>query len=227
MFVETSIELLGIKILEPVTSLTDLITASVCYYAAYQLHLLGKLSRPLQLLKYYFLLLGTATTFAGLIGHAFLYAFSFNWKMIGWTFSALAIFCIENSALQLFQKYFGKEKYNWMRWLFIFQIVLFFAIILNPSTRSFNAVKANSSFGLVAIVLPIHGYLYKQFEINGYRLIAIAVILGLFPAIIFNTEFTLHDYCNFHDMSHILMAICMFILYKGAYDLALREKKIL
>ena len=31
--------------------------------------------------KYYFLVMGIATTFGGIIGHAFLYAFTFAWKL--------------------------------------------------------------------------------------------------------------------------------------------------
>ena len=98
------ITLYGVQILEPVTSLTDLITALVCFYAFYRLSKLDRHGKVYTYFRYYFLWTGIATTCAAFIGHAFLYLFSFEWKMIGWAFSATGILFIEWGTLHFIRE---------------------------------------------------------------------------------------------------------------------------
>ncbi len=70
-FAQPSIEILGIRIDEPVTTFTDLIVSVVCLYAFYHLHKIPIKSKVHWNLKYYFLSMGIATIFGGLIGHGF------------------------------------------------------------------------------------------------------------------------------------------------------------
>ena len=77
---QPSIYFLGLRIDEPVTTVTDLIVSAVCFYAFYQLHRIPLKNKVHWNLKYYFLSMGMATLIGGVIGHGFLYLFSFAWK---------------------------------------------------------------------------------------------------------------------------------------------------
>ena len=216
----TQIEPYGILILEPVTCLTDLITATVCFFAFTQLQRLDKTEPEHQYFKYYFLFMGLATTAAGLIGHAFLYLVSFNWKMIGWTFSALAIFSIERSAIHFVKPHLDAKKVRWLSLINVLQTLIFFTVITIPATRSFEAVKINSAIGLIGFVLPLHLWSYRRIGHLGHRQVLLAIFAGILPAITFNMEFTIHKWFNYHDISHVLMAMVIFAMYLGARYLA-------
>ncbi|MEM7370131.1 MAG: hypothetical protein AAF587_16105 [Bacteroidota bacterium] len=170
--------------------------------------------------------MGLATCSAGLIGHAFLYMVSFNWKMIGWTFSAFAIYLIERSAIHFTKAFLTDKQVQWLYRINVAQILIFFLVILNPETRTFSAVKINSTIGLVGFVLPLHLLNYKRTHHPGSRQLLLGIVAGIFPAITFNFEITFHKWFNYHDISHVLMAMVMFAMYLGARYLADIEKPV-
>ena len=94
-FTYTSVELFGLLIEEPVASLTDVLTGVVGLVAFYRLQRLGLQDKAHVLFKYYFLFMGLATVSAGFLGHAFQYIVGFNAKAIGWTLSAIGLFCLD------------------------------------------------------------------------------------------------------------------------------------
>src|SRR5688572_803532 len=96
---QPDIVLWGIRIQEPVTTLTDLLVSAVCYYSFYRLQQSGKRDAVFSLFNYYFLTMGLATTFGGLIGHAFLYYFGFKWKLSGWFISMLSVSLLERATI--------------------------------------------------------------------------------------------------------------------------------
>ncbi|GIV30232.1 MAG: hypothetical protein KatS3mg028_1298 [Bacteroidia bacterium] len=81
---QPAVEVWGIKILEPVTSLTDIMVSGVCFYAAYMIYKEfygaakkgGHLHTLYALSIMYFSLMGVATLLGGIFGHAF---FIFIW----------------------------------------------------------------------------------------------------------------------------------------------------
>ena len=212
----TQIEPFGILILEPVTSLTDFITSVVCYFSFYLLNRQNRTDMIHLFFKLYFLSMGIATSLAAFIGHAFLYLFSFDWKMIGWIFSAIAILMLQLSSIRLISPFFNKHIIIWILRLVFLQIALFLISLYFPETRGFNMVKINSTIGLIGIVLPIHIYAWLQFKSQGSKWIAVAILWALIPGIVYNTEFTLHTWFNYHDLSHVLMSIFIIIMYFGA-----------
>ncbi len=75
---QPSINLAGFRIDEPMTTLTDLVVSAVCFYAFYKLHKKNLPGRTQLFFRLYFLTMGIATGIGGLIGHGFLYLFSFG-----------------------------------------------------------------------------------------------------------------------------------------------------
>lgn len=221
----TSIHIFGILLEEPMTTLTDLLTASVCYFSFFMLHKLNNKDKASIFLKYYFLFMGLGTTCAAFLSHGLLYWSGYNWKTLGWTLTAIGIFCLQNSALAFYQKEKKTSSLAWLKYIFIAQFIIFVLAIANPATRVFDTVKVNSTIGMVCINLPFFAYLYFQTKGKGYKMVVLALCTTIIPGITFSAEWTLHKYFNYHDISHVLMAICSFLIFKGAYQLSLEQKQ--
>lgn len=207
------IELFGVQVLEPVTSLTDFITALVCFYAFYRLSRLNLSSRMYQYFRYYFLLTGIATTCAAFIGHAFLYLFSFEWKMIGWVFSATGILAIEWATLLFVRPQLSDRLFRWLSTGTLLKYLAFWVLML--TIKSFLVTQINAAIGLVGVVLTLQASHYWKTNHPGSRGVTLAILFSFLPAITYNTKLTFHVYFNHHDISHLLMATCMYLMYRG------------
>ena len=77
-FIQPSIEVLSVRIDEPITTMTDLIMAAICFYAYYRIRQQESSVRIKGYFKYYFLTLGLATVAGGIIGSCiFIFTLSF------------------------------------------------------------------------------------------------------------------------------------------------------
>lgn len=66
-----TIHLWGIRIDEPIVTLTDLLVTVLCFIYAYKIHKSGKKEKTFFYFKIYFFTMGIATLLGGIIGHAF------------------------------------------------------------------------------------------------------------------------------------------------------------
>ncbi|GAB1446448.1 MAG: hypothetical protein KF860_13370 [Cyclobacteriaceae bacterium] len=215
---QPSISLLGIRIDEPVNMFTDLIVAAVCliaYYKLTRLKLPGKTQRYFRL---YFLLMGLATFFGGVIGHGFLYAFSFAWKLPGWILSMFSIALIERSSIEnarpLIDPRIGKSFLT----LNIIELIIVMTITIY--TLNFKWVEFHSGYGLLAVVLTFHGFVYLRTRNPGSSNIIIGVGIASIAALIFMNEISPHIWFNHIDLSHVLMAVAAQFFYRGALKLS-------
>ena len=165
----------------------------------------------------YFLFLGIGLCLAGLLGHAFFYATGYNWnyKTIGWTGSALAVFCLERGTILGFR---NKLSNTWIQVLLIGQVIkllIFFYLISYPNPGSFEFVKANTAIGIGGIVLIGQGILYRMDKIEGRLFIVGGVLFGVLTALVYNNQITLNKWFNYHDISHLMTAISIFIMFTG------------
>ena len=62
-----SVNILNVRLDEPVTTLTDIIIAAICFYAFFRLIRIS--GKQHLYLTYFFLILGTGTFLGGVIGH--------------------------------------------------------------------------------------------------------------------------------------------------------------
>lgn len=216
----TSIEIFGILLEEPMTAATDLLTASVCFFAFFRLHRLNISNTAFQYFKYYFLFMALGTTCAAFLSHAILYWSGFNWKILGWTLSAIGIYQIENSALNYFRQDLNSKKLDWLSFAFKVQLILFLLCLSYPVTRRFEVVQVNSTIGIMLATFPIFIYLYIKTKKLAYQKIIIAFCMSIVTGLVFNAEITFHKYFNYHDLSHVLMAFSSILLYLAGLELA-------
>lgn len=211
---QPSVEYFGIRIDEPVTTFTDLIVSAVCFYAFFQLHKISLKNQVHWNLKYYFLSMALATLIGGVIGHGFLYLFSFAWKLPGWLTSMFSIALLERASI-LYAKPLVKPRVgNFFAWMNIIELSTF--VIVTFSTLNFFFVEVHSAYGLLVIVTSFNFVVYRKRKSEASKLFLIAVGVSAISALIFMNEIGISKWFNHYDISHILMSISAFIFYKGS-----------
>ncbi len=220
---QPSIYPFGIRIDEPMATLTDVVVALVCFYAFYQLNKRKLPGRSQMYLRYYFLLMGIATFLGGFIGHGFLYALSFAWKLPGWCISMVSIALVERSAIaharSLIKPGIGK-------FFLVFNLIELATIMtITMVTLDFKWVEFHSGYGLLAIVTSFHVYTYYRTKDKGSLTIIGAVAISCVASLIFMYKIAFHTWFNHLDISHTLLAVSAYVFYLGALRLEKREDK--
>lgn len=213
-FEQPSIEILNIRIDEPITTLTDLLLAAICFYAYYRINKQDYTCRGKGYFKYYFLVLGLGAITGGLLGHAFLYGLAEQWKLVSWILTLLAVGLISQAMLEVARPYINKAFCRLISWcnVLLFAIVLFFTLW----TIDFSLVKYYSIFGMVVIVGSLCFYIYLKTSNRGTLFILGGVGLGCISAVIFSFEWGLSPWFNHNDISHMILSFTVYQIYKGA-----------
>ena len=210
---QPSVELFEIRIDEPVTTITDLFVSCVCFYAFYRLNKIPLKNNVHWNLKYYFLTMGLATLIGGVIGHGFLYLFSFAWKLPGWLTSMFSIALLERASI-LYAKPLIKPRIGkFFYWMNILELSTF--VILTFSTLNFFFVELHSAYGLLVIVTSFNFWVYRKRKSEASRLFLVAVGVSSISALIFMNEVGISPWFNHFDISHLLMATSAFIFYNA------------
>lgn len=212
---QPSIEVLNLRLDEPVTTLTDLMVSGICFYA-YAQTLKKPALKSLVYFKWYFLSMGVATAFGGIIGHAFLYALSFSWKLPGWLISMVSITVLERAMIEYSRPLL---RGRWHRFFSYFNLVeLATFAFLSYYYLNFKFVEIHSGYGLVVFVLAfsIFNYVKRQ---KGNRSAALQFIIAVgFAALgglVFMTKSGLHAMFNHNDISHLLLCGAAWYFYRG------------
>jgi len=208
----TSIDIAGIKILEPVTTLTDLIVTAVCTYAFVKLgsheH---KLAKHVQFYRYFFLFMGIATFLGGIIGHAFLYLFSFAWKVPAWIVSMISIALAERAAIMRARPLMHNKLGTFFTWLNLAELITF--MVISIYTLKFIFVEIHAMYGLLIVVFSFEGFIFLRTRDAGSKKILWAVFLAALAALAHLGKITIDKWFNYFDLAHILMAISCLVLY--------------
>ena len=218
---QPSIYPFGIRIDEPMATATDLLVSAVCFYAFYKLTQKKLPGRSQWYFRYYFLLIGIATFLGGVIGHGFLYALSFPWKLPGWTISMISVALIERSAISHARRLIKPAVARFFLIVNIVELVIVMTITM--TTLDFFWVEFHSAYGLLIIVFSFHAYTYYHTKDKGSLTIMWAVGITAIASLVFMNEISLHTWFNYLDFSHTLLAIASYVFYKGALRLGRRE----
>lgn len=209
-----SIVIGGIRIDEPIVTLTDLLVSALCILFFWKLHRSGIDNRATRLFKYYFLLMGVATFFGGIFGHAFLYALSMPWKLPGWITSMFSIMLIERAAINHTRLLFSEKVIKVMAIINIIELCTF--MFLSIYFLDFFFVEFHSGYGLMFVVLGLEGYLFLKTKNKASRTILIGIGLAAIAALVFMNKVSIHVWFNHIALSHVIMAAASFFFYDGA-----------
>jgi hypothetical protein len=204
----------GIRIDEPIVAATDLIVSFLCFYFAYRLHHMNQKSKTTLYFKIYFLTMGIATFIGGIIGHAFLYAFTFYWKLPGWIISMISIMFVERAAIEHTRILVKKSIVNILKIINILEFLTF--LTLTIFTLNFFFVEFHSGYGLMFVVLSLEIFLYVKTKNKASKFLIIGVGFAAIAALFFMNKISLHQWFNYIAVSHIFMAIAATFFYFGA-----------
>ena len=138
-YIQPSIEILNLRIDEPITTLTDILFAAICFYAFFRIRKVEYAGREKWYFKYYFLFLGFGALFGGLFGHAFLYTLPEKWKLISWICTMIAVALIAHALVELSKPLVKPWFVRWASRLNM--LILACALFYTLWTLAFSPVK--------------------------------------------------------------------------------------
>lgn len=209
-----TIYIFNIKIDEPIVTLSDLLVSVLCFVFACKLHASGKSGKVFLYFKIYFLVMGMATALGGIIGHAFMYHFSYYWKLPGWITSMIAIMFVERAAIEHTRIQLSAKTVKALRVVNLIEFITF--LTLTISTLNFFFVEFHSGYGLMFVVLSLEGFLLIKTKNPASRRMLAGVFFAAVAALFFMTKTSLHQWFNYLCISHSFMALAAWMFYLGA-----------
>lgn len=213
-FVQPSIEILNIRIDEPITVATDLLLAAICFYAFFRIRKFEYMGRIKWYFKYYFLTLGLSAAFGGIFGHAFQYTLSEEWKLISWVMTLGSVALIAHALVEVAKPWIKPGLFRIVSGfnILVFVIALFYTIW----TVAFSPVKYYMIYGMLVVVGSFSFFIYRKTGSRGMLILMGAVLVGFFSAIIFSFEWGIGPWFNHRDISHLILIFSAYGFYKGA-----------
>jgi len=209
----TTINLLGIRIDEPIVTLTDLLVSVLCFIYAYKIHKSGKSEKVFLYFKIYFFTMGLATFFGGIIGHAFLYLFSFYWKLPGWIMSMISIMFVERAAIEHTRIFLKPAVVKVLGVINIIEFITF--LTLTITTLDFFYVEFHSGYGLMFVLLSLEGFLFLKTKNAAGKYMLAGVGFAALAAVFFMLKISPHFWFDYLCVAHVLMAIAATFFYLG------------
>jgi hypothetical protein len=214
---QPSIELFGLVLHTPVTAITDVIVAVICFVAYLKLNALRDHGEVHRLFKYYFLTMSLATFLGGVVGHALMHYLPFYMKLPGWITSMLSVALLERAVIQYARRLINPKLGIFFSRLNIVELVTFF--ILSMVTLNFQFVLIHAAYGMALVVTGFTGYIYMKEKSKGSKQVLLAVLVCAIGAFFFVFEIGLNKWFNHVDISHVTMMIGSVLYYKGSRNL--------
>lgn len=215
--VQPSIAIFGLIIHEPITALTDVLVAIICFVAYRKLNKLPPRGEVHTLFKYYFLSMAVATFLGGVVGHALLHYVPFYMKVPAWVVSMLSVALLERAVIQYSRKWSKAKIGAFFSKLNIAELFLF--LILSLVTLNFQFVLIHAAYGMAIVVLGFAGFVYYKERSLGSRQVITAVLISAIGAAFFVFQISVSKWFNHVDISHIFMMIASVYYYFGAKNL--------
>lgn len=204
----------NIRVDEPITVLTDLLVVGICFFSFIKTRG-GNQSTAIKLYRWFILTTGISTLVSAIIGHAFLYHFGFGAKIYGWVTGMASIVFAQFAAIYHSRSILSKATFK--SWLIVnaFEIVL--AYVLLFVIFSFVIVEVHSAFGLVVTVTILEYAHYKRSQSLLSKYMVIGVGVAVLAVLCHVFKLALSVWFNHLDLSHIIIAIAVYMMHKGIY----------
>ena len=202
----------GLRVDEPVTTLTDVLFCAVCFFAFFNTRPHDK-HKAIYLYRWFFLLTGISTFVAAIIGHAFLYYFGKDAKIYGWVLGIFSVSFAQFAALYHTRQSINRPFFNLLIIACSLEIVL--TCILIFVVWSFVVIELHTAFSLVIIVTILEYIHYKKTnsQLSLYMMYGVGVAIIAVLCHILKIAFSI--WFNHIDLSHLFMALSMYLMYKA------------
>lgn len=208
----------GIRIDEPVTTATDILVGITCLICAYKLKPLYNGSFMHKQIILYFILMGIATVLGGVLGHGFLYALGFFWKLPGWLLSMIAVNLLERVMIHFSASELSPKMLRFFSIFNIVELVVF--MVLAFGTLNFLYVQIHSTYGFLVVVFSFCVYNYRKGhhpEIMKNMMIGVWWIFVC--AVVFVAKISISKWFNHADLAHMFMFVGAIYFYLGSRGL--------
>jgi hypothetical protein len=213
MLLQMLIDVGPLKLMEPMTFLTDVVTGIFCFIFAKHLHKINP--NKVHNWKLYFVFMGLSS-FIGGFAHLLYHYTGLPLKVIAWSFVGFSVFFGQLATFSLFK---SKKWINF--WTIIAGIQTITYLVLLVIFQHFNVSKIEIVVWLVFIVLPIQIWYYFKYKNPGNKVIVLGLISAISLAFIHGAKLTIDkNWFNHNDISHVVMLGCLYIVYRGALILA-------
>lgn len=199
--------------------------AAACFIFFFKLHKSGRKEKVIYYAKYFFLLMGIATTWGGIVGHMFLYVFEDGkaWKVPGWVISMLSIMFMERVAIEHNRVLLSKKIINVLRVVNVVEFLIF--LVLAMYYLNFTFVEAHSAYGLMVVVMTLEAILYYKLKNDSSKFMLWGVGLAAIAAVIFTFDLSPHPWFNHMALSHMFMLAATWYFYKGVTKIDMKKAR--
>lgn len=201
----------GIILLEPTTVLTNLVMASVSWWAWHKLKARASENRVFYFARLFFLFIAIGTLVGGVIGHALLTYTGIWGKIPGWYICMAGVAMLERAAIYHGQLYMRPSIGRFFSVFNYFEITFF--MLLSVITFDFLFVEMHAFYGLFIVVFCFALYVYRHSKDQALRHLFIATVWGLIAALCHALKWSVSDYFNYNDISHIFMTFSVYWYY--------------
>ncbi len=209
--IDTTINIGGIAVHQPVTSFTDLIISALCFYFYFRLKQISLSNQSIDNWKRFYLFLSLAPLF-GSCSHAFFtvhegMGYKSFWFPMQW-FNIFSAFCAQQATLHSVLKD-SPNKQIW-KMSSIIQVILFSVAVIVFS--NFLVVVIDSAIALIPVMV-IH-FKYKEKE-KGNELVGWGIVILFITAIINGTKVSINEYFTYLDIAHLFIIASLSTMFVG------------
>lgn len=208
----TTITIAGITLTEPVTSFTDIILAIISFIFA------GRIKKRLianamnKAWHLFFIFMGISTSI-GAVAHsireiATIQTFDAFWMIMNMSSSISVLFALQ-ATIQYSNPAKRLEKI--LTAVNVGLLLLFFGYTI--AINDFENFKIHAAIGLLIIFIThLVGHFKKRI---GSGWIVNGMLLSFLTVLIHTTKFSLDEWFNYKDISHVIMMVSLLLIYKG------------
>ncbi len=194
------------------TAGTDLLLSIFCVYFYQKLRLPTKSEPLLKFWRLFFLIFGLST-FIGTVAHGLKFYMSESMFYSVWMAmnlsSVLSSFFLLLATIEIV----GKGNPNRIKKLQTLTIILT-SVAVTIALNEFSIVKIYAGF-IILLALFRNYTTFKQ-GIKGSGQIAFGFAFSLLSILVHSAKFSLHEYFNFKDLSHVIILISLYFIFAGA-----------
>lgn len=210
---------------EPVTTLTDFLVGMVALagFVKFQRYKQEK-AKSFNYFKFYFLCFAIGMTSAAWFGHGLQAYVGPEFKRIGWTCGATGLLLFGLGSFVEIKDYVNRSLFLTLKTCFIGQYLFFIFLMLNPIYSDFMYAQLSSTISLIVFILPLNVFNYMRSKSKGSLWIVLTICYSILPGLLYSNQVSVNRWFNYHDISHVLMAIFMLLMIVSTSRLAMIKK---
>jgi hypothetical protein len=218
--IDTTINIGGVAIHQPVTAFTDIIISTLCFCFFLKLKKIGSVNKSDVSWKWFYLFLSLASLFGG-CSHGFFaihdgVGYKSFWFPMQW-FNIFSAFCAQQGTLHSILKD-SPNKETW-KWANLIQVVLFSIAVLVFS--NFLVVVLDSAIALIPVMVIHFKNKSKQ---KGNEMVGWGIVILFFTAIINGTKVSINEYFTYLDIAHVFIIGSLSVMFIGIKQKAISGK---